>query len=836
MKKHRWDTINEIVDKAMDLEAAGREEYISNRCGQNEELKKQVLELLRSMEESEKEHFLESPTSLLGNLAEDLSKDDGDPTDSALIGETIENYKITELIEHGGMGSVFKAKRIDDAYDKNVAIKLLRRGMDTPANIARFKRERNILASLEHPNITRMLDGGVTRDGLPFLVMDYVDGTPLYEYCDREKLSIEARLEVLKKVCGAVHHAHKNAVIHRDLKPSNILITDEGKVKVLDFGIAKLLESSGREWPNYQTVEGARILTLRYAGPEMISNESITTATDTYAMGILLFELLAGVHPFDFGGKKIRKIEQHILESFPDKPSTSFKSLPENQQKEIAWNRSTSSRELYKNLTGELDAIVMKAIRKKPDARYSSPKTLLDDLERRDQNQPISAKENTLWYRTSKFFRRRKKGLSVAAAFMIVISGFIWFHTAQITNERNIARQEARRADDVSSFLLELFDTESAGDTLSAAGLLQQGLNHLEEIENQSGHAGMLSVMGKAYLNYGDYEKAEELLQEAVHETAMVYGDESIEHSDALFSLGILYEEQQEWEGAVEYFRQAHELQAEILGENHTQTAQTLSNLGTALRNLGKLEEAEEYARSAVRIHNQVYELTDTEMLNSMANLAYVLLEQEKYDEAESIYLQVIENARQNSTVDSATLATYYNNLGYLYRVQEEYENVVKNYQDALEHQKKSYVQGHPEIINTRRNLASSLYFQDSLEQAVSLFEKNVWDIRKKYSTNHWRTASALDAVGLFYLRNQQWDKAETYLRESVQIYRSVLGIDHLWTAYSEGLLAACLKFQDENRSEADSLYAHHFQLFEQNSSEFDIDNQHQVKRLIDVY
>ncbi|MDZ7720150.1 MAG: tetratricopeptide repeat protein [Balneolaceae bacterium] len=836
MKKKRWDTINEIVDRAMDLEMEDREEYISNRCGENEKLKNQVLELLQSMQESETERFLESPADMLGNLAEDISKEKEEPADSALIGETVENYRITELIEHGGMGSVYKAKRTDGAYEKEVAFKLLRRGMDTPANIARFKRERNILANLDHPNIPRLLDGGVTREGLPFLVMDYVDGTPLFEYCDQQNLSVESRLEIFKLVCRTVHYAHKNAVIHRDLKPSNILITEQGKVKVLDFGIAKLLESGDREWRNHKTIESARILTLRYAAPEMIENEPITTATDTYALGILLFELLAGVHPFDFEDKKIREIEQTILEAYPEKPSTRFKNLSENQKKEIAGNRSTSPRELYKILTGELGAIAMKAIRKEPEKRYSTIQMLLDDVERREKNQPISAKDNTVWYRTTIFFRRRKKEISVAAVFIIVIAGFILFYTDQITDERNIARQEARRADDVSSFLLELFDTGSAGDTLSAAGLLQQGLDHLEDLENQPAYVDMLSVMGEAYLNFGDYEKAEELLRKAVEETEREHGSESLELANALFSMGKLHEEQREWVRAEEYFRKAYELQVQLLGEDNPQTAQTLSHFGTALRNLGKLEQAEEHTRRAVQIYNQVYESTDAEMLNVKVNLAYVLRERGKFEEAEAIYSQVIENANQNPAVDLASLANYYNNLGYLYRVQEEYGNAVRNYRKSLELQNESYVEGHPEIINTRRNLASSLYFQGSLDQAVSYLKKNASDIRNKYSTNHWRTASALDAVGLFYLRNKQLAEAEPYLRESVQIYRNVLGNDHLWTAYSEGLLAACLKFQDKNVNEADSLYDHHFQLFEQNMSEFDADNRYQLKHLIEVY
>ncbi|NBC65108.1 MAG: tetratricopeptide repeat protein, partial [Bacteroidetes bacterium] len=453
-----------------------------------------------------------------------------------------------------------------------------------------------------------------------------------------------------------------------------------------------------------------------------------------------------------------------------------------------------------------------------------------------ERDQPISAKKNTFKYRTTTFFRRQKKWISIAAAFIILFSGFILFHTDQITDERNIALQEASRADDVSSFLLELFDIESAGDTLSAAGLLQQGLGHLEDLENRSAHASMLSVMGQAYLNFGDYEKAEELLKEAIKESERFDGRASLEHANALYSMGNLYEEQRDWEEAREYFREAYELQADLLGENNTQTAQTLSHLGTTLRNIGNLEEAEDYTRRAVRIYNQVYESTNRELLNVRANLAYVLRERGKVEEAESIYLQLIESANQNPVVDPAALATYHNNLGYLYREKKEYENAVENYSKALELQDENFVRGHPKILNTRKNLATSFFFLDSLDRAGDLFKKNVTGIRHKYSTNHWRTASALGAVGLFYLRNEELTEAEPYLQESIEIYRNVLGEDHLWTAYSEGLLAASLKFQDKNQIVADSLFQHHYSLFEEDTSEFTNDNRYQLKHLIDVY
>lgn len=833
MKKKRWDTINEIVDRAMDLEEGNRTEYISSWCGGNKQLKDQVTELLSSIKQSETECFLENPKNMFGNLAEDLSIDKEKPADSSMVGKTIVNYRIIELIEHGGMGSVFMAERTDGAYQKKVALKLLQRGMDTPSNIARFKRERNILADLDHPNITHLLDGGITQEGLPFLVMDYVDGTPLLDYCDTYQRTIQERLELFKTIGKAVQHAHKNAIIHRDLKPSNILVTDEGKVKLLDFGIAELARD---EDSLSQSDNNSRILTLKYAAPEQLTGQSITTATDTYALGILLYELLAGVYPFDFKRMKIGEMEDIIKHELPAKPSERVNDLPKEDQKEIAENRETNPDKLVKKLTGDLDAIVLKCLQKEPEYRYSSVEKLLDDIEQIGKHMPVSAREPTLGYKASKFFYRRRKEIAVAAVFVIVVTGILAFHTIQINKERNIAQQEARRADEVSSFLLELFDTNSNQDTLSAAGLLQQGMEHLRGLENSPAHTNMLSVMGQAYMNFGDYEKAEELLLEALAETRQIYGEESIEYVTALYRNGLLHERRYEWEDAVNYFRESFNLQSKILGDFHSKTAGTLSRLSLSLRNTGQLEEAEQSARKAVDIHEEMFEPTHTERIHSLANLAYVLRERGKTEEAESIYLQVIDRAENNPQVKKKVLATFYNNLGYLYRTNDEYDKAVKSYRNALAYEKESYVEGHPDIVNTRKNLATTLYFQDSLRQAELYFKENVTAIREKYSNTHWRTASAMNSLGLFYLENKRYEDAEPFLRESTHINREVLGDNHLWTAYTEGLLAACLKFQRKESALADSLYKHHVNLYRNHQNDFDNTHKNQLNRLARIH
>ncbi len=836
MDRKTWKTINKLVDDAMDLHADERPEYVRRQCKNDERLQKEVLEFLTSIEESESEKFLEEPIELIEDLTGVGNFRSGSRPDTTRIGETIENYKILELIEQGGMGSVFLAERTDGAYQKKVAIKLLKRGLDTPSNIARFRRERNILANLDHPNITHLLDGGITPDGLPFLVMDYVAGTPLLTYCRVNKCTVGERLELFKSVCRAVQHAHKNAVIHRDLKPSNVLIADDGTVKILDFGIAEMMEEENGAQPTGQPRSNYNPFTLRYAAPEQLAEKSITTATDIHGLGVLLFELLTGRHPFDTEGKHISEIKHIIEHERPPKPSQKINTLPEVEQNEISSDRKTTPGRLIKKLSGDLDAVMCKALSKDPDDRYSSTEILLDDLERIETHQPLTAREHTLRYKSSKFFHRNKKEISIAALFLLVLAGLFGYHTAQINHEKHIAQQEARISDDVSGFLLELFDTDANRDTLSAASLLEKGMDHLETLEDEPAYANMLSVMGEAYMNFGEYDKAEELLEEAVQKSRSVHGEMSLEHASALFKMGLLQNNSYNWEEAVTVLQKSYTLHAELVGEYHIKTADVLKRLSSALRNTGQLEQAEEYARLVVTIYDDVLEPTHTKRLSASANLAYVLREREKFGEAESLYKKVIANSEDNPGVEAEHLAEYYNNLGYLYRVQEQYDKAIENYRQAIQIKEKSYPEGHPELINTRKNLATSLYFEGRLMEADSLFRKNVSGIRNKYSAQHWRTASALNTLGLFHLENGQSDAAEPFLRESIQINREVLGDDHLWTAYSEGLLAACLLFQQKESELADSLYRHHVALYRKNQQELDVNHRYHLDHLARIH
>ena len=836
MDQQRWKKINNIVDTALDLSEKERESYIQEKCKDNKQLKREVTELIASIEQSDTENFLED----LGDytqLAHEISRNEIGENTSSLIGTTIDSYKLIELIGHGGMGSVFLAERADQAYEQKVALKLMRRGMDTPSNIARFKRERNILAKLNHPNIARLLDGGMTEEGLPYLVMEYVEGTPLYNYCDDNRLSIDKRLELFKSICEAVHHAHNNAIIHRDLKPSNILVTPNGQVKILDFGIAKLLEPEDPNTQLFETQTGARILTLGYAAPEQIEKESITTHTDIYTLGILLYELLAGVHPFDMDEKSFTDIEQLIREETPDKPSNRFQSLLVNRKEKVADSRNSSPEDLAEKLQGDLDAIVMKALRKEPEARYPSAEKLLVDLERLKKNLPLVARKDTVRYTIGKFVKRHKYGISVAAGFFLLIIGFATFYTLQISKERNQAQIQAEKAQQVSQFILGLFDLEAAKDTLQVRDVLRQGAKEAKRLKGEPGYANMLSVIGQAHTNIGDYDSALPLLQKAVQTSKTLHGIQSSEHATALNRLGHWYVKQYNFKKALPFFRKAYQINLSIHGMEDQNTAMVLANMASAMRDVGKIDSAEIYARKALSIQQNLLSKTHPSVLNTMVELGYVLRKKEEYAKAESLYVKAISRAKQDSTNRLNMLAGYYQNLGYLYRVQENHKKATESYRTSIRLIKAINGSGHPETIMARRNLATNLYFQKNYEEATKLLEENINAARQRFGTNHTQTVSTINIMSVFLMLQQKFEKAEPYIRESVQINRKIRGTDDLRTAYAEGLLTASLMLQDNTPiKETDSLKKHHYQFYEKHSSNLSKSTSADINRIIRIY
>ncbi len=439
MTPQHWQCIEVLFQAALEHQPEARIAYLETACAADDPLRVEVEALLLAHEKAS--NFIEKPA--FKAKAFELSAEKQTPADEQVndsTGKRIGAYRILREIGRGGMGAVFLATRDDDEYQKQVAIKLIKRGMDTDLILRRFKNERQILASLEHPNIARLIDGGSTVEGLPYLVMEYIEGTPIDRYCDQEKLSTNERLKLFGQLCSAVHYAHQNLVIHRDLKPSNILVTKDGTPKLLDFGIAKLL-NPGLDFRTMDATETAmQMMTPNYASPEQVRGEPITVASDVYSLGVLLYELLTGHRPYRLKNSSAKVILQAVLDEQPEKPSlvvarvettddapTTGSLTPES----VSATRDGEPGKLRRKLVGDIDKIVLMALRKEVSRRYTSVEQLSQDISRHLSGLPILAHKDTFSYRASKFIKRHKiafaSSLTVAVvALFIAASAFLF--------------------------------------------------------------------------------------------------------------------------------------------------------------------------------------------------------------------------------------------------------------------------------------------------------------------------------------------------------------------------------------------------------------------------
>jgi serine/threonine protein kinase len=416
MTPERLGRVRAVYEAALQIEAARIDAFLQEECSGDSECEQQVKRLLAARENIPE--WLSKP--LLGHAERIIQ------SVRAFDGKELRGYRLIREIGHGGMGCVYLAERADGAYTKQVAVKLVRAGQDNSEIVTRFQREREILASLDHPNIARLIDGGCTEEGLPYFVMEFVDGRPIHQWCDERNLNVSERIALFRNVCAAVAYAHQHLVVHRDLKPGNILVTGDGTVKLLDFGIAKLLKQERIE-DLEATATLFKALTPEYASPEQLKGESISTLTDVYSLGVVLYELLTGRRPFQLPKAAFHEVVRIIAEEEPTRPSEVIMREPVSEGGHARPPRESTSDaderdldRLRKQLRGDLDSILLTALRKEPGRRYSSVDSLSEDLRRHLEYLPVNAREDTLWYRTAKFVRRHSGGVTAAAVIVLL--------------------------------------------------------------------------------------------------------------------------------------------------------------------------------------------------------------------------------------------------------------------------------------------------------------------------------------------------------------------------------------------------------------------------------
>jgi eukaryotic-like serine/threonine-protein kinase len=789
MTPERWKRIEEIFSQAIELPRPERTAFLEKTCADDLELLNELQSLL------EQDHT----GTLLGTVISHAAGSLSETELKKLEGRHIGPYRITGLIGQGGMAEVYSAVRDDDQYQKQVAIKLIR-NPGAAFLIKRFQYERQILASLEHPCIARFLEGGTTEDGIPYLVMEYIEGEQIISYCINNNLNIRARLQLFRSVCDAVQYAHRNLVIHRDLKPSNILVTSEGVPKLLDFGIAKLLNP---DWitdvPTVaHTVTAIRIMTPEYASPEQIRGEAVTTSTDIYSLGVILYELLTGSRPRDFKTKSLAEIERIITEEEPEKPSQAVvKNVTTPDSRPIA-----DTKKLSRELSQDLDNIVMMAMRKEPQRRYLSAEQFSEDINNYLQGRPIRARTPTLSYRAAKFISRHRIGVSITAAFLI----FAFIFIAGILRERNRAEQarikaerEAARAKAVSQFLQETLGsanpfTTNLGRDVSLFEALQNAAKEIGSSfkDQPETEADVRTTVGYTFMRLGKYEDAEKHLVRALEIRKTLFTGNHADIAESLDNMGTMYEEKGDLPQSEKYFRQALEMRKKLYGKEHKDIAATLNNLGQVLHNEGKLPEAEKLYHDSLEMRVKLLGPEADETAATINNLAALLIDKEDFARGEVMMRRVLEIDIKRWGENHPNVAFSTNNVAYAMEKGGKIQEAAPLYRKALEMDIKVLGKEHPITTRGMCNLGRILMKTGSTDEAEQVLRRGLEIQKRIMEKNNPQIGNTLMTLGQTLQKKNQCSDAEPMFREAIEIYVKS-NYDPTWKAVVTSYLGDCL-------------------------------------------
>jgi serine/threonine-protein kinase len=657
------------------------------------------------------------------------------------------------------MGAVYVAERADDQYRKRVALKLIRRGLDEPHLVRRFLEERQILASLDHPNIARLLDGGVSDEGLPWFAMEYVEGLPIDRYCDAHRLPIDRRLRLFIDVCEAVQYAHRNLVVHRDLKPSNVLVTEAGEVKLLDFGIARLLEG-GEAMGLTQT--GLRLMTPEYASPEQVRGERVSTASDVYALGVLLYELLTGHRPHRSAGRNPHEIERSIIEEEPESPS----SMIHGREAATAEARSTTPERLRRCLRGDLDTIVLTAMQKGPERRFGTAEQMGADIRRHLDGLPVRARRDTWRYRAFKFVRRHPVGVAAASAFVLLLAGFTLM--SEVQSARTAAERD--KAEQLAGFLVDLLRAPDPylgqGDSLTVRELLDRAVERIDrELADQPElRADLLVVMGRSYEGLGLLDQSRRVLESAIalrrNTTGEVLGRDQI-------LLGEVALQQGDFAMAESLGRASLSTSRRTYGEGHPNVASHLVFLGKVLSGTGRWDEAESLFREAVAIQRTQLPDSVLALTGALTSLSHLRWLQGDPDEAEALHREALALARATLGEEHAAVARLYVGLGRLLheRGDPSAENVLRH---GLETLRQGAGDNHPDIATGMTYLAEILANRGDLAPAESLYRTALATQLRAHPSGSQFSALALAGLGRVVLDRGDAAGAEPLLREAI--------------------------------------------------------------------
>ena len=823
MDIRRWQLIQEVLDVALETDPARWSDVLGERCNGDPELQREVESLLARLDTAK--GFLDAPPAA---AAAAFVADSRDAIDNDLnVGRRIGPYRLVRQIGHGGMSRVYLADRADGGFEQQVTVKLLRAGMDSPSDIERFRVERQILARLNHPNVAKLLDGGVTADGVPYLVMEYVEGETIDRYCKRCQLGLRERLALFLTILDATQYAHRNLVIHRDLKPANILVTTDGVVKLLDFGLAKMLELDPATSGDAMTGTAQRWMTPEYAAPEQIRGEPVSTVTDVYQLGAVLMELLTGSLPFGRRGRSAYELERAILNDDPAPPS----------------------------LSGDLDAIILKALQKEPENRYASVDAFADDIRRHISSHPVHARPPSAVYRTQRYLRRHRIEVIAAAgiALTLIIGTVVSFTAARrALAARHNAEAASNESEAVTTFLLDLFKAntpdEPGTDSITARELLRRGVARAERLQGQpDAQARLFETTGRIDQRLGRYAEGQALIERALAVRRSAHGTFSPDVANTLLVVSEGYQRlgrisaadsaarealtiqerilptddariattldqlasvdmyRGDVEAAASHLRRSLDVRSRALGANDTLTALSHLSYGSLLSRTGHATDAEREFRQALAIYERAHGSNHAQVAQSLLQIAYVISDDSaRWNEAEPLYRKALAIRRRVYGDQNLWVANAVHDFSEFLSMRGQHQQAIALAREYLDIMQRAYGNNHSSVAFATSRLAATLFQAGQLDEAEKLFTNAIAIEKRVRGPDHGNVGGHEVEFARLLIARDKLDSADALLSDAIRIREKIAGTRDPNSAIARGLRGTILMRQRDYAS-ADS-------------------------------
>ena len=846
MAHDRWQRIEAIFEGVLAVPDGERQAFLERECGSDVAVRDAVSSLLDA--DQEVGAFLDDPLLARTDQKTDSATDPGGLSSESKVG----NYRILRKIGEGGLSAVYLAVRDDDAFRRRVAVKVIRAGMESRESLRRLRTERQILAGLDHPYIARLYDGGALENNVPYFVMEYIDGVPVDVFCAQKQLDIRRRVELFRKVCEAVHYAHQNLVVHRDLKPSNILVTADGTPKLLDFGIAKLLNPELSS-PDFEvTRTWLRLLTPNYASPEQIRGGSITTTTDVYSLGVLLYRLLTGHLPYRFKEGSPREIERVLTESNPPRPSwivreatgtttATTESVLGSSDTDRAADASVT---LARQLRGDLDDIVLKAMRTIPDHRYSSAEHLSEDLRRHLSGFPVLARRGGASYRLNRFLVRNWVPVAAAISALFVLTAFAVstaVQSSRVARERDQAVRERDEKEQVLALMEDVFrmadPNEGGGQKLTVEEALDRSASGVpQRLAGQPAvEARLRHTIGTIYLNLGLLEAAQSHLERSLAIRRTLYGADSLEAAEGLSALGAVLREDGVYEEAERLTRAAVEIARERAGAEHPSLLGSLNNLVTLHCYRGQYDAAEAPSIEALDLARQHFAEASPQLTSAVNNRAVVLHRLGEPEQASTLYREALKLQRLARGDAHPDIGNLLNNLGIVLKEEGDFPGAIDAHRKALALRQEIYGGKHMTVAQSWTNLASVLRRADRKAEALAAYRQGLEILSVAHGPAHPLVARVSIETAALMVDEESAAAAEAWLQPALEVWRHALRARPVIIARAESILGLAMHRQGRHADGA-PLLERSFSVLEENLGIRDRRTRSTLDWLIELY